>query len=115
MGILNSRGAGKAGRIIQIENRITLSAERHSLMVVGKKPLDHKAEPARGPRGPDCSTTKPGKSSAWLPMPYVTQEPMEVRQGCGDPVCMNSLAGPWLNTSVAMPRKKHTSSTISRW
>ena len=35
----------------------------------GKNPEDHKAFPARGPRGPDCSTTKPGRFFESLPIP----------------------------------------------
>src|SRR3954452_19697552 len=80
--------------------------------VVGRKPLDHNAAPPRGPRGPDCNTTNPGRSVDSLPIPYVTHEPMDGGPNWGEPVLKNTLAGPWLNTVVATDRTKATSSTI---
>src|SRR5215207_602893 len=61
--------------------------------VVGKKPLPQLTAPPRGPRGPDCNTTKPGESCDSLPNPYVTHEPMLGRPNCPEPVFMNNLAG----------------------
>jgi len=71
-------------------------------------------DPARGPRGPDCSTTNPGRSSASLPKPYVTHDPILGRPGCGAPVFTKILAGPWLNTSVVILWIQQTSSTMWR-
>ena len=50
--------------------------------------------PARGPRGPDCSTTNAGRSRDSLPRPYVTQAPRAGRPGALKPAFMNSFAGP---------------------
>ena len=50
---------------------------------MGKKPLAHSDAPPRGPRGPDCRTTKPGRFCDSLPRPYVTQAPIAGRPGRG--------------------------------
>src|SRR3954452_4808691 len=80
--------------------------------VVGRKPLDQSEAPPRGPRGPDCNTTKPGRSFDSLPMPEVTHAPMLGRPNCGEPVLKKTFAGPWLKTLVAIERTNATSSTI---
>ena len=37
------------------------------------------------------------------------------RPNCGEPVLMKHFAGPWLNTSVFIPRSQQTSSAMVRW
>src|SRR5438309_10887878 len=77
---------------------------------VGRNPLDHKAAPPRGPRGPDCRTTNPGRSVDSLPRPYVIHEPMLGRPNLVDPVLTKHLAGPWLKFSAATPLRNEMSS-----
>src|SRR4051812_15448300 len=79
---------------------------------VGRKPLPYSGAPPRGPRGPDCSTTKPGRSFAVLPRPYVAHAPMLGRPAWGLPVLTNSFAGAWLKTLVVTVRTTAISSTI---
>src|SRR5438034_10878045 len=50
--------------------------------VLGRNPELYNAAPPRGPRGPDCSTTNPGKLSDSLPRPYVAHAPMLGRPEC---------------------------------
>src|SRR5262249_32837826 len=82
---------------------------------LGRNPDAYRAAPPRGPRGPDCNTTNPGRLSLSLPRPYVSHAPMLGRPNCGEPVLTKHFAGPWLNTSVFIPRTQHRSSAISLW
>src|SRR5918993_3249006 len=83
--------------------------------IVGRKPDPQFTAPPRGPRGPDWSTTNPGRSFDSDPIPYVTHDPMLGRPNCDEPVFMNSLAGAWLKTSVATVFTIAMSSTIFAW
>src|SRR5918993_2746809 len=80
--------------------------------IVGRKPDPQFTAPPRGPRGPDWSTTNPGRSFDSDPIPYVTHDPMLGRPFIDEPVFMNSLAGAWLKTSVATDFTSVMSSTI---
>ena len=63
------RPVADAVGIRQVEDRIAARAERHALISRRQKAADHRSAPPRGPRGPDCSTTKPGRSCDSLPIP----------------------------------------------
>src|SRR4030095_14309169 len=58
------------------------------------------------------STTKPGRSSASLPRPYVIHEPMLGRPEIVVPVFMNVCAGSWLIASVFIDRITQMSSAM---
>ncbi len=79
----------------------------------GRNPLPQLTAPPRGPLGPDWRTTKPGRSFASLPIPYVTHDPMLGRPNCCEPVLANSFAGAWLIGSVTTARRNARSSTTS--
>ncbi len=58
------------GRAGEVEDRLAAAAERHALVraSAGSR-CPQLTAPPRGPRGPDCRTTKPGRSRDSLPIP----------------------------------------------
>ena len=102
------------GRVAEVQHRVALArgAARPGTCSAGSR-CDH-CRAAIGwfcpPRPSDVSTTNPGRSSASLPRPYVTHEPMLGRPAICEPVFMNMWAGSWLIASVVIERMKQMSS-----
>ena len=57
-------------------------------------------------------TTYAGRLAFSEPSPYVSQDPIDGRPGCSDPVRKNVIAGAWFTDAVNIDFTKQRSSAI---